>query len=167
MHMFTHACLGWHLHLCGCVPPQWCPDGEPRGCRVGQFLAVVARVGWDIFLLDARTPWATEGHGEDTPGVWGPLCLLEEVHFPHSQLRSPKKGASLPSKLPRERPLDVRASESNHSPCRGQRRALLQEVMINILESDRPGFESHSAAPQLCLLVSWLTFLTSTASSVQ
>ena len=49
---------------------------------------------------DARTPWATEGCGQDTPGVWGPLGLLEGAPFPHSQLRSLKKRCQVTEQTP-------------------------------------------------------------------
>lgn len=49
---------------------------------------------------DARTPWATEGCGEDTPGALGPLGLLEGAPFPHSQLRSLKKHCQVTGQAP-------------------------------------------------------------------
>ena len=96
---------------------------------------------------DARTPWATEGCGEDTPGGWGHLGLLKRAPFPHSQLRSLRKDCQVTEqRLPGERPLDCEGFRIKPLPLPRAEAAPLQEVTMDMPEWGGRGFESHAAA---------------------
>lgn len=68
------AGMGVHASMHMCVSVDTCT--EVVSCRLLDGVQMVSRgaevalVGGDISLSDASgTPWATEGHGEDTTGV--------------------------------------------------------------------------------------------------
>lgn len=88
---------------------------------------------------DARTPWATEGCGEDTPGGWGHLGLLKGAPFPHSQLRSLRKDCQVTEQTSWRKALGSEGFRIKPLPLPRAEAAPLQEVMMDMPEWGGPG----------------------------
>lgn len=130
-----------------------------RGLKDCQSPAVITLVGGNIPLLDLLAPL------EATLSPQTPVPS-RRVSFPSFPAERLQVGHQLAEHAVRRRAFRAwRASESAHSPRRGWGRCCGQrpchgDVVIKVLELDRPGVRSCSATHRLCLLPRWLASYT-------